>query len=120
MFVKIRGLMEKKHIQEMARTVVVFRVFRAVLAPPLDISTMLAIAALGGVLRRAVSRMLGFGICTEAFPIGTLSITRVTVFQFVASEIKSSTTCAEPAEALGSLRFPKRSRVKCVGFFFNL
>ena len=84
---------------------------------------MLAIAAIGGVLRRAVSRVLGVGDCTLPVPFcgpGTMT-PRVTVFQFVASGIKLSTTCAEPAEAFGSLRFPKRSRVKCVSnFFFNL
>ena len=89
MFVKIRGLMEKKHFQVMAQTAAVSRVFRAVFATAMGISSVLAIAAIGGVLRRVVKRMLCIGYCTTALPIFFVTVTtRITVFLFVASGIK--------------------------------
>ena len=75
---------------EMARTVAVSRVFRAVVATTMAFSTVLAVTAIGGVLRRTMGRMLGVGNCTAAFPISPVTITsRITVFQFVASGIKN-------------------------------
>jgi len=53
---------------------------------------MLAIAAFGGVLRRAMRRLLGVGHWTASIPISTgTTATRVTVFLFVASGIKNGT-----------------------------
>ncbi len=95
-------------------------VFRAVNTASIVLfSPMLALAAVGGVLRSTVNRMLYIGNWPASSPISSVSITtRLTVCQFVALGIKNATTCAEPAEAFGSLRFPKRGRVKCVGNFF--
>jgi hypothetical protein len=61
MFAKIHVLMEKKHFQEMARTAVVSRVFRAVIATAMEISAVLAITTIGGVLRITIELMLGIG-----------------------------------------------------------
>jgi len=46
---------------EMARIAAVLRVFRAVIATTMAISSMLAITAIGGVLRITLNRMLGIG-----------------------------------------------------------
>ncbi len=83
----------------MARTVAVSQVFRAVIASSKRISSMLAITAVGGVLRSTVNRMLYIGNWPASSPISSVSITtRLTVCQFVALGIKNATTCAEPAE----------------------
>ena len=98
----------------------VSHVFRAVFASALEISSMLAVPVFGGVLRSTMGRMLCVGNWTPTIPISTAAkAPRITVFQFVASGIKLSTTCAEPAEAFGSLLFQKRSQVKCAGRFFQ-
>ena len=69
----------------------VLEVFRAVYATTVGDAAMLAITAVGGVLRRAVIRMLGIGDWTSAVPLWSVAIsTRVTVRLFVASGIKSS------------------------------
>ena len=87
MFVRIRGLMEKKHFQVMARTVAVSRVFRAVIATTVVFSSLLAVKAIGGVLRSAMGRVLGIGVWATAVPVSTdtsAATARITVFLFVA------------------------------------
>ncbi len=61
--------LQKLAMLEMARTVAVSRVFRAVVVTTMEISTVLAMSAIGGVLRSSMNRVLGVGDCTASIPI---------------------------------------------------
>ena len=68
----------------MARIASVLQGFRAVLATTMELSAMLAISAVGGVLLRPMERLLGFGFWTTNISIGTEAIAeRVAVCLFV-------------------------------------
>ena len=101
---------------EMARIAAVLRVFRAVIAATMEISSLLALTAVGGVRRSSGYRLLGIGDWPTTIPISsvTAASSRFTVFLFVASGIKNGTIW---------LLFGKRRGAglsALANFFFNL
>ncbi len=67
--VKVLNPIAQSHLVVTETIVAVSPVFRAVFASAMGISTMLAITALGGVLRSTLDRMLGIGDCTATIPL---------------------------------------------------
>ena len=59
--VKVLNPIVQSHLVATEPIAAVYRVFRAVVATPMEISSVLAIAAFGGVLPIPLKRLLGIG-----------------------------------------------------------
>ena len=114
--VKVLKPIVQSHLVAMAPIAAVLRLFRAVVVTTMGVSmVVLAVTAIGGVLRSTVYLMLGIGLWTRTLSLfTTIPSARLTVFLFAVLGIKCwwSPLIVSLGSARPTVKLIERSRVE--------